>query len=72
MLQNAVKPMKFLPLFSAMLLLSLAGCGAPEYAVPSQAVSEDIAASHWSGASDTSINTGQLLDFRDSDIDGRP
>jgi hypothetical protein len=61
--------MKLLPLVSAGLLLALAACGGPQYAVPSRAVSEDIAAAHWSGASDTSTNTARLLDFRDDDID---
>jgi hypothetical protein len=63
--------MKLLPLWSALLVLSLAGCGGAQYANPSRAVSEDIAASHWAGASDTSTNTSQLLDFRDNDIDNR-
>ena len=65
LLPTAVTPMKLVALLP---LLLLAACGTGEYAVPSRAVSQDIAASHWSGASST--NTSQLLDFRDSDIGG--
>jgi hypothetical protein len=48
------------------LVLVLSACGAPEYAVPSRAISEDIDASQMIGARTTSM--GQTLDFRDSDI----
>jgi hypothetical protein len=48
------------------IVLVLSACGAPEYAIPSQAVSEDIDASQMVGARTTSM--GQTLDFRDSDI----
>jgi hypothetical protein len=48
------------------LILVLSACGAPEYAVPSHAISEDIDASQMVGARTTSM--GQTLDFRDSDI----
>jgi hypothetical protein len=59
--------MKTIHLLTAVFLgLSLAACGTGEYAVPSRAVSQDIAAAHWSGAGDTS--SSQMLDFRDSDI----
>jgi hypothetical protein len=48
------------------LVLLLGACGAPEYAVPSQAISEDIDASQFGGAQPR--NMDQMLDFRDSDI----
>lgn len=64
-------PMTRFSLISAGLLLTLAACGSPQYVAPSRAISEDIAASHWSGASDLSTNTARLLDFRDNDIDQR-
>jgi hypothetical protein len=48
------------------LLLILSACGAPEYSVPSQAVSKDIDASQFGGASPR--NMDQMLDFRDSDL----
>jgi hypothetical protein len=50
------------------LVLVLSACGAPEYAVPSRAISEDIDASQMVGAHTTSMD--QTLDFRDSDIGG--
>jgi hypothetical protein len=50
------------------LVLALSACGAPEYAVPSRAISEDIDASQMVGAHTTSMD--QTLDFRDSDIGG--
>lgn len=48
------------------LVLVLGACGAPEYAVPSQAISEDIDASQFGGAQPR--NKDQMLDFPDSDI----
>jgi hypothetical protein len=48
------------------LVLVLSACGTPEYAVPSQAISEDIDASQVVGPHTTSMD--QTLDFRDSDI----
>ena len=52
------------------LLLILSACGGPEYAVPSQAVSRDIDASQFGGASPR--NMDQMLDFRDSDLVASP
>ena len=49
----------------ALLALALAACGG-RYVAPSQAISEDIAASHWNGAAGTSSNA--VFDFRDNDI----
>ena len=49
----------------ALFALALAACGG-RYVAPSQAVSEDIAASHWNGAAGTSSN--EVFDFRDNDI----
>jgi hypothetical protein len=49
-----------------LLVLALSACGAPEYTVPSRAISEDIDASQMVGAHTTSMD--QTLDFRDSDI----
>jgi hypothetical protein len=52
------------------LLLILSACGSAEYAVPSQAISKDIDASQFGGASPRNMN--QMLDFRDSDIVASP
>ncbi len=58
-----MKLLQFAPL--ALLALALAACSG-EYVTPSQAASDDIAASHWAGAAGTSSNA--VFDFRDSDI----
>jgi hypothetical protein len=51
-------------------LVALSACSAPEYAVPSQAISKDIDASELGGAYPR--NMDQLLDFRDSDLVASP
>ncbi len=60
--------LRVLPLLLTLIILS--ACGSPEYAVPSQAISKDIDASQFGGASPR--NMDQMLDFRDSDIVASP
>jgi hypothetical protein len=51
-------------------LVVLSACSAPEYVVPSQAISKDIDAAELGGAYPR--NMDQLLDFRDSDLVASP